>query len=184
MILRCICNTSANHSREEIYLVGLDGPSGNDVAVGWSVGEAGGGCCPGRRWGDGTGCGGRRSRARVAAAMRPGGAATAFKTIDRGSFSHPSANMSLGGELDFRIGDGIFRKVWVSAPTHRIATLGYGLLAPTTRLPPRRRFCCVPEGHVITLPYCPGRRHQQMPKPSTRPRLRTGPDCRGRRSPA
>ena len=47
---------------------------------------------------------------------RPGGAATVFKTPNRDAFSHPSANMPFDRQLDFRVGDGIFRKLWVSAP--------------------------------------------------------------------
>ena len=81
-------------------------------------------------------------RARVAAAtrpaqdfsraeryeMRPGGAATAFKTVNRDSFSHPSANMSFSRQLDFRVGDGIFRKLWVSAPASTRSSDGLGPL--------------------------------------------------------
>ena len=85
---------------------------------------------------------GEVERARVAAAirpaqdfsraeryeMRPGGAATAFGTVSRDSFSHPSANMSFGRELDFRVGDGIFRKLWVSAPASTKSSDGLGPL--------------------------------------------------------
>ena len=60
--------------------------------------------------------------------LRPGGAATAFKTFNRDSFSHPSANMSFERELDFRIGDGIFRKLWVSAPASTRSSDGLGPL--------------------------------------------------------
>ena len=60
--------------------------------------------------------------------LRPGGAATAFKTVNRDSFSQPSANMSFERELDFRIGDGIFRKVWVSAPASTRSSDGLGPL--------------------------------------------------------
>ena len=60
--------------------------------------------------------------------LRPGGAATAFKTFNRDSFSQPSANMSFRRELDFRIGNGIFRKVWVSAPASTRSSDGLGPL--------------------------------------------------------
>ena len=60
--------------------------------------------------------------------LRPGGAATAFKTVNRDSFSQPSANMSFERELDFRIGDGIFRKIWVSAPASTKSSDGLGPL--------------------------------------------------------
>ena len=59
---------------------------------------------------------------------RPGGAATAFKTFNRDSFSQPSANMNFKRELDFRIGNGIFRKVWVSAPASTRSSDGLGPL--------------------------------------------------------
>ncbi len=81
-------------------------------------------------------------RARVAAATRPaesfarperyerrpGGAATVFKALSRDAFSHPSANMPFERELDFRVGNGIFRKVWVSAPSSTKASDGLGPL--------------------------------------------------------
>ena len=60
--------------------------------------------------------------------LRPGGAATAFKMFNRDSFSQPSANMSFKRELDFRIGNGIFRKVWVSAPASTRSSDGLGPL--------------------------------------------------------
>lgn len=59
---------------------------------------------------------------------RPGGAATTFKTPDRDAFSHPSANMPFDRQLDFRVGDGIFRKLWVSAPASTASSDGLGPL--------------------------------------------------------
>ena len=59
---------------------------------------------------------------------RPGGAATTFKTPNRDAFSHPSANMRFERQLDFRVGDGIFRKVWVSAPSSTTSSDGLGPL--------------------------------------------------------
>ena len=59
---------------------------------------------------------------------RPGGAATAFKTPNRDAFSHPSANMPFDRQLDFRVGDGIFRKLWVSAPASTASSDGLGPL--------------------------------------------------------
>jgi len=59
---------------------------------------------------------------------RPGGAATVFKELNRDSFSHPSANMAFERELDFRVGNGIFRKVWVSAPSSTVSSDGLGPL--------------------------------------------------------
>ncbi len=60
--------------------------------------------------------------------LRPGGAATSFKKVNRDSFSNPSANMSFERELDFRVGDGIFKKIWVSAPSSTTSSDGLGPL--------------------------------------------------------
>ena len=81
-------------------------------------------------------------RARIAAATRPAqdfskaeryerrsaGAATVFKPLNRDAFSHPSANMPFKRERDFRVGNGIFRKVWVSSPSSTASSDGLGPL--------------------------------------------------------
>ena len=59
---------------------------------------------------------------------RPGGAATVFKPLNRDVFSHPSANMPFDRQLDFRVGNGIFRKVWVSSPSSTASSDGLGPL--------------------------------------------------------
>ena len=59
---------------------------------------------------------------------RPGGAATVFKVPNRDAFSHPSANMSFEQQLDFKVGNGIFKKVWVSAPSSTSSSDGLGPL--------------------------------------------------------
>ena len=59
---------------------------------------------------------------------RPAGAATVFKALNRDTFSHPSANMGFARERDFRVGDGIFRKIWVSAPSSTRSSDGLGPL--------------------------------------------------------
>ncbi|MDC0115958.1 c-type cytochrome [Octadecabacter sp.] len=58
----------------------------------------------------------------------PGGAATVpvFQTAD--AFSRFSANLSFEDELDFNLGDGLFRKLWVSAPSSTLASDGLGPL--------------------------------------------------------
>lgn len=56
----------------------------------------------------------------------PAGAATSFKPLNSNAFSHPSANMSFERELDFRVGDGIFRKLWVSSPSSTRSSDGIG----------------------------------------------------------
>ena len=81
-------------------------------------------------------------QARIAAATRPAqdfskaeryerrsaGAATVFKPLNRDAFSHPSANMPFASERDFRVGNGIFRKVWVSSPSSTASSDGLGPL--------------------------------------------------------
>ena len=59
---------------------------------------------------------------------RPAGAATVFKPLNRDSFSHPSANMSFKRERDFHVGNGIFRKIWVSSPSSTTSSDGLGPL--------------------------------------------------------
>jgi len=60
--------------------------------------------------------------------LRPAGAATVFKALNRDAFSHPSANMRFERELDFKVGNGIFKKVWVSAPSSTASSDGLGPL--------------------------------------------------------
>ena len=65
---------------------------------------------------------------------RPAGKATVFKPLNRNAFSHPSANMPFKRERDFRVGNGIFRKIWVSAPSSTTSSDGLGPLF-NARLP-------------------------------------------------
>jgi len=60
--------------------------------------------------------------------VRPGGDATHDKGVNRDAFSHPSANMGFERELDFRVGNGFFRRTWVSAPSSTKAADGLGPL--------------------------------------------------------
>ncbi len=60
--------------------------------------------------------------------LRPGGAATSFKIPNRDAFSHPSANMPPARQLEFHVGDGIFRKLWVSSPSSTVSSDGLGPL--------------------------------------------------------
>ncbi|WP_137176273.1 di-heme oxidoredictase family protein [Roseomonas sp. AR75] len=60
--------------------------------------------------------------------LRPGGAATVRNTGDARAFSQPSANLPLDRLLDFRVGDGVFRKLWVSAPSSTTSSDGLGPL--------------------------------------------------------
>jgi CxxC motif-containing protein (DUF1111 family) len=58
----------------------------------------------------------------------PGGAATSKASVNRDSFSHPSANLSFEDEQRFKVGNGIFKKLWVSAPSSTQASDGLGPL--------------------------------------------------------
>ena len=58
----------------------------------------------------------------------PAGAATSRHPVNISAFSHPSANMSFERQLQFKVGDGIFRKLWISAPSSTHASDGLGPL--------------------------------------------------------
>ena len=58
----------------------------------------------------------------------PGGAATHTKKINKDAFSQPSANMSFEREIDFKVGNGFFKRLWVSAPASTRASDGLGPL--------------------------------------------------------
>lgn len=59
----------------------------------------------------------------------PGGAATTtVATTTADAFSQLSANMPFARELDFKIGNGLFRKNWVSAPSSTKSSDGLGPL--------------------------------------------------------
>jgi len=59
---------------------------------------------------------------------RPGGAATSTRGFDANAFSHSSGNMPLERELDFKVGNGFFRKLWVTAPSSTQVSDGLGPL--------------------------------------------------------
>ena len=44
------------------------------------------------------------------------------------AFSQPAENLTFAQELDFRVGNGMFRRIWVSAPASTIASDGLGPL--------------------------------------------------------
>ena len=58
----------------------------------------------------------------------PGGAATSRHAATRNAFSHFSATLTFAQQLDFKVGDGIFRKLWVSAPSSTTSSDGLGPL--------------------------------------------------------
>lgn len=59
---------------------------------------------------------------------RPAGAATVPARNDADAFSQPSANIGPDGGLDFVVGNGLFKKLWVSAPSSTEASDGIGPL--------------------------------------------------------
>jgi len=58
----------------------------------------------------------------------PAGAATVRARTDADAFSQPSDNLSFEQELDFRVGNGLFKKIWVSSPSSTLASDGLGPL--------------------------------------------------------
>ncbi|MEO1694839.1 MAG: di-heme oxidoredictase family protein [Pseudomonadota bacterium] len=59
----------------------------------------------------------------------PGGAATSRgATHTTNAFSHPSGNISFAQEMDFKIGNAIFKKLWVSSPASTKSSDGLGPL--------------------------------------------------------
>lgn len=57
----------------------------------------------------------------------PGGATTTLR-LDRDAFSQPANNLDFAGRSDFAVGNGVFRKLWVSAPSSTMASDGLGPL--------------------------------------------------------
>ncbi len=59
---------------------------------------------------------------------KPAGAATVRAMANADAFSQPSGNISFEDQLDFRVGNGLFRKLWVSSPSSTLASDGLGPL--------------------------------------------------------
>ncbi len=59
----------------------------------------------------------------------PGGGATAKNpTTNRNAFSHASGNLEFAKQFDFKIGNAVFRKQWVSSPSSTTSSDGLGPL--------------------------------------------------------
>ncbi|WP_416796496.1 di-heme oxidoredictase family protein [Ciceribacter azotifigens] len=58
----------------------------------------------------------------------PGGATTSRKPIDTDAFSHASANLGFSEEENFKLGNALFEKLWVSSPSSTQASDGLGPL--------------------------------------------------------
>ncbi len=59
---------------------------------------------------------------------RQAGATTFMGAVNANAFSNPSANLSFEGEQNFRLGNGLFKKLWVSSPSSTQASDGLGPL--------------------------------------------------------
>ncbi|WP_269932784.1 di-heme oxidoreductase family protein [Aminobacter sp. HY435] len=57
-----------------------------------------------------------------------GGAGTSQKRVNQDAFSHSSANITFEEEGTFKLGNGMFRKLWVSSPSSTQASDGLGPL--------------------------------------------------------
>ncbi|WP_420413114.1 di-heme oxidoredictase family protein [Roseibium sp.] len=57
-----------------------------------------------------------------------GGAGTSRKRINRDAFSHSNANLTFEQERDFKLGNGLFKKLWASSPASTKASDGLGPL--------------------------------------------------------
>ncbi|GHC22912.1 thiol oxidoreductase [Gemmobacter nanjingensis] len=57
---------------------------------------------------------------------KPGGAATTRAIATADAFSQSSENMPFAREMDFKLGNGLFRKTWVAAPSSTKASDGLG----------------------------------------------------------
>ena len=60
--------------------------------------------------------------------VNSGGAATVRPRMNADAFSQASGNMSFEDELTFKLGNGLFRKLWVSSPSSTLASDGLGPL--------------------------------------------------------
>lgn len=56
----------------------------------------------------------------------PAGDATSLRAPDGNAFSHSTATLPFEKELDFKVGNGIFKKLWVSAPSSTRSSDGLG----------------------------------------------------------
>lgn len=59
---------------------------------------------------------------------KPGGAATVRALDNADAFSKSSANMPFAREMDFKLGNGLFRKTWVASPSSTRGSDGLGPL--------------------------------------------------------
>ncbi|WP_020592560.1 di-heme oxidoredictase family protein [Kiloniella laminariae] len=60
--------------------------------------------------------------------QKQAGSTTSTRVINSDAFSHFSENLSFEGERDFKLGNGLFKKIWVSSPSSTRASDGLGPL--------------------------------------------------------
>ncbi|MFD2206379.1 di-heme oxidoredictase family protein [Kiloniella antarctica] len=60
--------------------------------------------------------------------QKSAGAATSKKRVNKKSFSHSSGNLSFEGERDFKLGNSLFKKIWIASPSSTKASDGLGPL--------------------------------------------------------
>jgi len=60
--------------------------------------------------------------------LMQGGAGTSRKRVNRDAFSHANANLTFEEEQEFKVGNGLFKKMWASSPSSTLASDGLGPL--------------------------------------------------------
>ncbi|WP_150495017.1 di-heme oxidoredictase family protein [Roseibium aquae] len=60
--------------------------------------------------------------------LMQGGAGTSRKRINRDAYSHANANLTFEEEQEFKVGNGLFKKMWASSPSSTLASDGLGPL--------------------------------------------------------
>jgi CxxC motif-containing protein (DUF1111 family) len=87
----------------------------------------------------------------------PAGAATTSKIVNADIFSHPSTNLDFEGRQRFFVGNGLFRKDWVSAPSSTQASDGLGPLFNARSC----QACHVKDGRGAVPAGFPGMPHDE-----------------------
>ena len=114
---------------------------------------------------------GREDFARVQSVTRPAtsfsqpepfermqaGAATTTKIVNADVFSHPSANLDFAARERFFVGNGLFRKEWVPAPSSTLASDGLGPLFNARSC----QSCHVKDGRGTLPAGFPGMQHDE-----------------------
>lgn len=85
------------------------------------------------------------------------GAATTSKIVNADIFSHPSTNLDFEGRQRFFVGNGLFRKDWVSAPSSTQASDGLGPLFNARSC----QACHVKDGRGAAPAGFPGMPHEE-----------------------